>query len=311
MTFNTKNLLFLFKNSCVSYDRENNFKLFSGNIDSYSSEDFGPYLDTRIYFKKNDYLMSDEDNNNTLRTEDKKEEELYKIKNIFNNKKRFVLIQEIGVKKRGRQKKSIGLNDKIHINSAFDNLQTKIQVHFLSFIINISNDALITEFGQNTFYNFKDITYKIKKKVNYKLSIIYKNSSIKNILRNEISPKYKKYNKYINFDILNEVCNKSIWLEKFFNLNFLNLFVFYYNKGMPIKKIRFEGKDIIFSSRTKGFYDLLEKNENLKMKLIETAKIAYFCGYDNLIGKDSFIAQKNEIELKEVISQNNEIELKE
>jgi len=301
MTFNTNNLLFLYKNPYeLSYNRENNnLILFPDNFDSYSNEDFGLYLDTRTYFIKKDNILSNKDNNNTLRTEDKNEEELYKKKNNFNNKIKFVLFQEIGVKKRGKHKQSIGLNDKIHINSDFDNLQTKIQVHFLSFIIHISNDALITEFGQNTFYNFKDISYKIKKQVNYKLCMKYKISSIKNILLNEISPKYKKYNKYINFDILNEVCNKSIWLEKFFNLNYLNLFTFYYNKGMPIKKIHFEGKDIIFSSRTKAFYDLLEKNKDLKMKLIETAKIAYFCGYDNLIGKDSFIAQKNEIELKE------------
>ena len=38
---------------------------------------------------------------------------------------------------------------KIHTKSAFDNLQTKLQVHFINFIINFANDAISTEFNYN------------------------------------------------------------------------------------------------------------------------------------------------------------------
>lgn len=207
-------------------------------------------------------------------------------------KKKSILFETYGGKKRGRAK--INNKGKIHDGSAFDNLQTKIQVHFFTFIVNISNDALKTEFGKNIKYNFKNISYEIKKKVNYKVCDEYKNSSIKVILGNEISSKYKCHNKNNNIEIVNDVCKRSNWLNEFFNLNYLNLFEFYYNDEEELKKIPFKGKDIILSNKTKSFYDLLEKNKVIKNDLIETVKRVYFNRYDNL--KHSFKTIKNEIE---------------
>ena len=63
-----------------------------------------------------------------------------------------------------------------------DNILTKIQVHFFSFIIDIANDALFTEFKENNTYNFKGIDYKIKTKFNHSLFEKYKKSRIKDIL---------------------------------------------------------------------------------------------------------------------------------
>ena len=77
-------------------------------------------------------------------------------------------------------------------------------------------------------------------------------------------------------------------------MKYINLFIFYYNKEKPLKEIIFKDKKIILSRRTKTFYDLLVKNKKDKLDLIETARSVYFYGYDTLIGKDSFIVEKNE-----------------
>lgn len=82
-------------------------------------------------------------------------------------------------------------------------------------------------------------------------------------------------------------------------MKYLKLFNIYYNKENPLKEYIFEGKRIILSGLTKSFYYLLKKNENLKSKLEETATSVYFYGYETLIGKDSFVVEKNGIELNE------------
>ena len=65
-------------------------------------------------------------------------------------------------KKKGRAKICENKN-KVHDKHSLDNLLTKIQVHFLSFIIDLSNDALKAQFGEKTSYNFKHLPYEIKK----------------------------------------------------------------------------------------------------------------------------------------------------
>ena len=75
-------------------------------------------------------------------------------------------------KRRGRKCKRE--NTKIHNKYDFDNLLTKIQVHFLKFVINLSNDALKTEFKIRTRHNFKHISYKEKRNVNYDYFMLLK-----------------------------------------------------------------------------------------------------------------------------------------
>ena len=52
---------------------------------------------------------------------------------------------------------------------------------------------------------------------------------------------------------------EGTWLDKLFEMNYLELFKYYYNNGKPLNKIVFENKGIILSSKTKSFYYLLEK----------------------------------------------------
>ena len=199
-------------------------------------------------------------------------------------------------KDRGKQSK-ISRKRK-HMSSCFDNLQTKIQVHFLSFIIDISNDALLAEFGVNKCL-FKEISYKEKQRVSQDFVQQLKNSPISNVLQMPISKKYKKFDEFSNKATLINVCKSSNWLNDFFNINYLALFNYYYNNEKKLNKITFKGKEIILSKNTKSFYDLLEKNKELQKKLIDTAQIVYFNGYKTLIGKNSFVSIKNEIDLIE------------
>ena len=203
---------------------------------------------------------------------------------------------------RMRGRKSKKQKKTTHKSSNFDNLQTKIQVHFINFIINLSNDMLREVYGKKNRYNFKQIEYKLKKVINHENVQKLKSSSIKEILKMKITPKNKKSTSYNNIMILDEVC-KNPFLDKFFDMKYLEVFNKYYFSEDKIKdKIEFEGKQITLSTKTKTFYHLLQKYEGLKNLLIDTAKSVYFYGYDKLIDKNSFKNMKNEgflIDLKE------------
>ena len=183
-------------------------------------------------------------------------------------------------KKRGRPT-NIFTKEYSHTASDFDNLLTKIQVHFITFIINLSNDALITEFGKNCKHSFKQIA--IKRKISSDYFNTLKSSKIENILQMKISDKYLYFPEDCNIKIFNLVC-KSPWLKNFFKMKYLDLFHIYYNNEQCISKITFENKDIFFSKKTKTFYDLLKskKNKNITNELIKTVKAAYFDKPNNM-----------------------------
>ena len=202
-----------------------------------------------------------------------------------------------------RGKKSKGLRKFPHKRTDFDNLQRKVQVHFLTFIINLSNDVLMSVLGRKTHYHFLQIDYDLKKQIRHDFVTKLQSSSIKEIFELKISPQKKPKNEYINFYTLNEVCKKSKLFKNFFNINYLEFFNnFYFNEAKYLDRIYFEGKKIIFSYQTKPFYGLLEKNQDDANLLIENAKIVYFYGYDSLINKNIFTIKNNElkeIQLKE------------
>ena len=182
------------------------------------------------------------------------------------------------MKNRGRPR-LINLNKTTHGNKDFDNLQRKVQVHFLSFLIHFCNDALRTEYG-NTLLSFKQINKKSKITIKYEYTKILKNSSIKDILNLEISTKYSTYNKLENQNLLSKIEVK--WLNKLFQMNYLELFKLYYNEEKPLNKIVYENHEIILSTKTKSFYFLLEKYKTLRQNLIEVTKIVYLNDFDEI-----------------------------
>ena len=211
---------------------------------------------------------------------------------LFNiqEEKSFLKKKRFKINTRGRKPKGNKV-ERRHNSITFDNLQSKIQVHFFSFIIDISNDALVAYFGRNNTFNFKDITYKKKKIIKFESCDIYKNSCIKDILSNEISPKYKKFPKNNNEYTLNEVC-KIAWFNEFFSMNYMDFFKNYYYKEKPLKEISFKEITITLSKKTKTFYDLLIKYKKDEIELKEAVRRIYFNGYNKIIGKDSFIVKK-------------------
>ena len=193
------------------------------------------------------------------------------------------LIFSVSIKQgRGPKPKSLGKKRHRHLNTHFDNLQIKIQVNYINFIINLSNDVLFLIFKKNKKYNIKDIDHAFKIDVSRKNFDFLKSSKIKDVLEKNISNKYKTYKKNINKQLLDEVCQKSPWLNDFFNLNYLDLFRCYYNDQKQIDKISFCEQIIDLSKKTqkKTFYELLIKNKNIKRELINAVKNAYFNGKD-------------------------------
>ena len=201
-------------------------------------------------------------------------------------------------KNRGKQTKD---NKKPqHLGTDFDNLQRKIQIHFFTFVINLSNDAIKAVLGSKSPYNFKQIDHQLKILISHDTVNKLHKSPIRDILKMRISRKNKNSSKDINKYILNAVCKCSKLLEKFFNINYLKFFNdFYFNEEKENNKIIFEGIEIPFSKNTKNFYHLLKKYENYKTLLIDCAKSVYFYGYDTLISNNSFVTSRNDIELKE------------
>ena len=213
--------------------------------------------------------------------------------------------------KRGRKSKSKkkGEKKKIHSKKDLDNLLTKIQAHFLNFLINLSNDALKTAFGEDTSYNFKKLPYETKKKVqNEYFHWIKNNTTIKDILQMKISEKFKTFDKDANYKTLKEIYllnkagfsgGKLNWLVKFFNMTYIDAFKLYCKDiEAPLVKIEFENQ-VIKLTKTESIYYLLKKYDDLKWDLINTINNAYFNRKGNIIGKGSFDVIKNEIDLNE------------
>ena len=206
----------------------------------------------------------------------------------------FVILAK---KKRGKQ--SENCKKPQHICTDSDNLRKKIQVHFFTFIINLSNDAIKAELGSKTPYNFKQIDYKLKILISHENVSYLHTLAIKDILKMRISPKIVKYSLSSNIDTLNAVCHLSKLLENFFDIKYLDFFNdFYFNEEKETNKIIFQEKEIPFSKETKNFYHLLKKYENYKTLLIDSAKSVYFYAYDELIRNNSF-ANSKDIELNE------------
>jgi hypothetical protein len=195
-------------------------------------------------------------------------------------------------KKRGRKKEQEGKakkNKKCHSSDDFDNIQRKIQVSFISFLINLANDLLKNIFGQKTKFHFKDIDYELKKIVNHKYIELLKKSKYSDIMKMRISPKNKKFGKYENKDTLTKVCNYSPFLKNFFNNNYLYIFQKYYCTIINNKnKIDLDGFKIILSPKTKTLYNLLIKNESYKEKFNNVVKDVYFSEI-NYINNKKFV----------------------
>lgn len=132
-----------------------------------------------------------------------KSDSTYFLNNV--NEKQNLLFKIKEYKKRGRNSKC--LNSVAHNNKTFDNCHRKIQVHFLRFFINISNDVLkAKKRNEDEDINFRNFSYEETQIIKFDSFNIFKNSKIKDIIiKMKISPKFTKSEDNVNKEILKKI----------------------------------------------------------------------------------------------------------
>ena len=193
-----------------------------------------------------------------------------KIQNRNNITEIFKIEEEEEEKRRGRKPKNDTSTKRVHDAFDYDNILRKIQVHYLTFIISLTND-LIEYFSSpnNKDLKFKNLSYDLKKIVKHSYVEKLKEKKIGDIVKFKASSKNRRFNDDINEHIFQKVCNLFPFMNDFFNMNYLELFKKYYFKSN--KTINFEGKTINLSKKTRLFSDLLEKNKKAAEKIQQIA----------------------------------------
>jgi hypothetical protein len=206
-------------------------------------------------------------------TENNKEEEKEE-----SNKKKIVKFTTTKIlkKKRGRIPKSKPKKTvKEHTKDDNDNILKKIRVNFVSFLITLANDAIKAESTGIEYKNFfKPILHDVKCKIkNYDiLKLKYQNIFTDYTISQNRGIK-KKNEKYVSKEETNkknyeDICKEFPSLKNFFEQKMIDIFKNYYckNKKDINNMFDFNGVKIKLSSKTKTFYDLLEKEENKNSK---------------------------------------------
>ena len=166
-------------------------------------------------------------------------------------------------RKRKRGKAKTKNDNRKHNFDSNDNLQRKIQVHYLTFIVSFVNDLLK---NLNYKQRFKNLEYDFKIKIDKISTKSLKNNCIGKIIsNNSISEKYKKIKcnereKY-NLKIYNQIIRNKI-LKKILSEKYLDIFRKIYFKSE--KRINLEeyglSQIINLSNNVKMFKDLLLKD---------------------------------------------------
>ena len=180
------------------------------------------------------------------------------MKNTEINEKIFVIKKVKKDKKVGRKRKGdFQKDEKVHSKYDKDNINRKVQVHFLNFLQNFVNEILI-KFGFEK--RFLNIDYKHKKVVTKNNVESLKKKEIGQILSQNISTKYKnlyQINKEINHKLYLEVIEIET-LRKLLSEKYINIFrnIYYKNK----RDLNDYGLNIQLSDNVKTYEDLLKKN---------------------------------------------------
>ena len=192
-------------------------------------------------------------------------------------------------KKRGR--KSLKLGKKQHSAFDQDNIIRKIQVHFLSFIIDFTNDVIHAVYKENKNIYFKSINYEFKKTVNHSYIQKLYAKTIGDIVQVKASSKNKKSDENINKIVHDKLCNIDIF-KKLFVISYLEMFNKYYYQNK--REIDFFGYKVNLSQRTKLFMDLLKKNKESAENIKKIAE-EYFLNKTN-DSNQIFVIKKNELQ---------------
>ena len=207
---------------------------------------------------ENLYFIQTAENNNKNKN-NKKEKEL-KFTVIKQTESSEFLKKK---RRRGRVKEmrnnSKEKEEKTHDKNTSDNLLKKIQVHYLSFIVNYLNDIL-----KNLKYKqkFLNLDYNFKRNVKKEFVAKLKTKTIGEIISNKISVKYKNQDKFVN-QKLYQTIKKNEVLRKILDENYTLLFrkIYFKNKN-KINLSEFGiNKEITFSPGIKMFKDLFKNKQ--------------------------------------------------
>ena len=248
----------------TNYDKDN--YSFIGNS-------FKSYVDDKSYIQDID-IQLDKKENNSIKFENKKIKFLTKKK-----------------KNPGRKPLSNKKNLKKHPKDESTNILKKILTHFITFLINFSNDTVKSQLNEKQTKDIFFLNISHKYKINIKLKanntpqiqlkqIFDFPISLKNV---GINPKKGK----CNIDILS---NKKVYekikelypnLVEFFEQNILDIFRNYFCLDKTIIKnvVYFKDIKIILSPKTKTFYDFLQRKDNINMRntIIKVVNKSYNC----------------------------------
>ena len=254
--------------------------------------DFSVHSSTiRDYFMEETDSSNDSFNNSTLdyfTLSDIKNNELYLLFNknmILNNEtQNREVIKKIMFKiivKRGKKGEKFNQKyPKEHSARSRDNIISKIQSHFMNFVVSLLNDCILKFFKKKKF-NFKKFNYKEKANSSHDHFENLKNYNINQLIESmKISNKYKKCSKDINIKHLMKLRNHP-WFSSFLKMKYLDLFNIYYNDQQPFNEILLFGETIKLSKKTKPFYLLLIMNNKLKEEIIEVVEDEYINDVNN------------------------------
>ena len=212
----------------------------------------------------------------------KKQKSFRKIFNLKIYDEDFNLI----TKKRGRISSLKSGKKQEHIHSAmdYDNILRKIQVHFMSFLVNFTNDyifSLKTDSNENNTPYFRQIDYKIKRQITHSYINNLKIQKIGTILQYPISKKNRACKDIQNILTYQQIVSLHPFLENsYLNKSFKDFFVeYYFNQDENV--IYINGDKINLSIKTKTFNYLIKKNVNYSEKFKNIAFYFYIYEEEN------------------------------
>ena len=143
----------------------------------------------------------------------------------------------------------------IHNKFRSDNLSTKLQVNFLTFLVNFINEILR---HMRIKGNFSQIDYSYKKRVTKKFISYLKGLNIGQVLLLGISPKYIK--KDTNRNLYDKIIKNPV-ISNILSENYLTIFKNIYLRNERIVNMEKYGLNKIFqlSNNVKMYDDLIDK----------------------------------------------------
>lgn len=262
-----KDALDLFSEEHESFDI-NKYLDKSDNIQS-EEDPFDFNHDILIPFSNDDYGLERNEMNNNQHTDalnffSKTEIKSTSLTDKKNKSGKKIVFKIMIPGKRGKSV-SFKPNKRIHHWDSFDLISNKLQVHYLSYLVNLANDITNIVLKNKDYKKyFLDIIHARKIKLFTKREL--KTLKYKDIFMFIVSKKnpgiiikgQTNEENYIN------ICNKSSLLKEFFEQSYLDIFNDYYLNDIRI--INFKGLNVILSEKTKTFENLINKDSNRMAK---------------------------------------------